>query len=139
MHRSRRPDVNVRIHRHAPADHVTLVDVQRFAVAALQVTPRIVAPGQSVDVNPWVDEHLGHVNSSDRAYRVRAVPGGDALVIQRLIHAEISPFCGLLITKAALGMPPRVLFDMEPLIEGSSEVVEACRMLNAVVQHASAR
>ncbi|CAN5667701.1 hypothetical protein BH09PSE5_BH09PSE5_33140 [soil metagenome] len=143
MHRSRRDEANSHPSRDerdpvgtdgsaAGAGATTIFDVQRYATQALHVTPRIVARGQSVDV-------VTRVRGGHAVYRVRAVASGDALVIQHRERADISPFSGLLVTKAGLGMPPRVLYDMEPLVEGSLEVAEACRMLDALVQHASAR
>lgn len=117
--------------------NASISEVMLFAEQALCVTPRLLAPGQFIEL----DEPLAAGTPVDPSsgYRVTATESGDALVIQRKLHAEVSPFSGLLVRRARAGWPPRVLFDMEPLVEGSADVVEAVRMLSMVVQHASAR
>lgn len=116
----------------ARSPHVppSLADVHRYATQALELSPRIVQPGQPVHV---VEEGGALMDSS---YRVRAI-GSDALVIQRDEHVEARPFAGLLISRSHPGWPPRVLYDMGPLREGTAQMHEACRMLHALVRHAS--
>jgi hypothetical protein len=110
---------------------VTLGDLQRAAKQALDIASRIVPPGEHVDLPAAGNEAKG------ACYRVRAMAAGDALVIQHAEHADGSPFSGLLVTRAAAGLPPRLLFDMGPVEAGSPGVLQARKMLDALVTHAS--